>query len=320
MKEKRVGIVGCGAIARYHLEGYEKNGVKPACFTDENREAAAELARDFPHAEIFPDAASMIESGKAEAISVCTPPAFHEEIAVHALNHGVHVLCEKPFAHTLDSARRIAAAADESSALLMCGFRHRFLPAMRVIHGLLPEIGPVVLFSNTFGGPLSHLKDRWFSRPEISGGGALIDTASHSIDLFRFLTGEIASSSGMTGRRLPEIEVEDTGILTLRSEEGCLGAICATWMAGVGVALLDIVGEKGRLVYDYTQPADIRLRLAGEDDWKTVATEPGTGFAEMIGHFFGAIDGRWPLTCTAEDGLKTIEVLDGVYAGNKEIA
>lgn len=318
MKEKRIGIVGCGAIARHHLEGYGKNGVKPACFTDVNRAAAVGLAREFPGTEIFPDARSLIELGRVDMISVCTPPAYHEEIAILALAHGVHVLCEKPFAHTLDSARRMVAAAEGADALLMCGFRHRFLPAMGAIRGLLPEIGPLVLWSNTFGGPLSHLKDRWFSRAEISGGGALIDTASHSIDLFRFLAGEIVSSCGVTERRIPGLDVEDTGILTVRSETGCLGSICATWTAGVGVAFLDIVGENGRLIYDYTRPAEIRLRLAGESDGRTVATEPGSGFAEMIGHFFGAIEGRWDLTCTAQAGLRTSELLAGVYAGAKE--
>lgn len=311
MNQKRAGIVGCGEIAKYHLKGYTENKVPVVGVADVNPEATAAMASNLPDAKVFADHRALIDSGAVDIVSICVPPAFHEEVAVYALERGVHVLCEKPFAHTPESARRIVAAAEQSAALLMCAFRHRFLPAVRKLRELLDDIGPPVLFHNTFGGPLLHLKEKWFARREISGGGALIDTASHSVDLFRFLAGEIEEQCGFQHRHQEGIEVEDAGILALRSESGCLGSLCATWVAGVGVAQLDIVGRKGRVLYDYDERDRIRLRLPGEADWKIVPVEGSSGFAEQIEHFLGAIEGRWELTCTARDGLRSIEVLDG---------
>jgi predicted dehydrogenase len=313
MAEMRVGIVGCGDIARYHIQGYQAAGAEITAFADVNLAAAEAMAGGIPGAKAFPDHQALIDSGRVDLISICTPPAYHEEAAVYALKRGVHVLCEKPFAHTLESARRMAEAAEGSSALMMCAFRHRFLPAVNKLKELVPEIGPLVCFNNLFGGPLFRICDKWFSKRVISGGGALIDTATHSIDLFRFLVGEIAEQQALTHRHLENIEVEDAGVLTVKGESGAVGSIIATWVAGTGLASIDLVGQKGRLFFDYMRNSEVRMAVPGEAEWRTIPVEPSSGFKEQIAHFLGAVRGEWPLSCTVEDAMRVMEVLDAIY-------
>lgn len=313
MAEKLIGIVGCGAIARHHLLGYQQAGGKIAAVADTDLAAAEVFSHDLLDVEVVESYQELIDSGRVDAISICTPPAFHEEVAIYALERDIHVLCEKPLAHTLESAQRIASAAQASDALLMCAFRHRFMPAIRKLKELSSEIGPLVYCNNMFCGPLFQVTESWFSKRALSGGGVLIDTATHSIDLFRYLVGEIANQEVMTHQNLPGIEVEDSAILSLKGISGVLGSIIATWVSGTGVASIDLVGQKGRLFYDYSRGTEIKMILSGETDWQTFEVEQSGGFREEITHFIGAIEEKWPLSCTADDAVRVMEVLDAVY-------
>jgi len=199
----RVGIVGCGDIARSHLEGYLKNSVQPVAFFDLRREAAEKLAAGLSGARVYSDCRSMMESGEIDAVSICSPPAFHEEAACLALEAGINLLCEKPLAHTVPSAARIVDTAKTSGKTLMTAYRHRFIPAIAKMRQLIGEgrVGPPVLFNNIFCGSAPQMSQKWFSKKDIAGGGSMLDTSSHSVDLFRFLVGEIVDQRALWNRR-----------------------------------------------------------------------------------------------------------------------
>ena len=159
--------------------------------------------------------AGLLDSGLVDVVSICTPPVAHEEPAVMALERGIHVMLEKPMAHTVESGRRILEAAEKSGAVLTIGFRHRFLPAIQKLRELVQDgtLGPVVLYQNAFTGPAFQMKDRWFSKKAISGGGTLMDTSIHSVDIFRFIVGEIAEQRALTAHHLEGTDVEDASML-----------------------------------------------------------------------------------------------------------
>ncbi len=316
MNTVKAGIIGCGGIAGAHLEGFQKGGAEVVALADVDETAAGVLAGKAPGARVFTRVRDLIDDGGVEVVSVCSPPAFHEEAVLYALERGVHVLCEKPLAATPESARRMEEAAARSSSLLMPGFRHRFLPAIRRMRELVPEIGPPVWFHNTFCGPAFQMKDKWHSRRKISGGGVLTDTSSHSIDLFRFMAGEIVQQHAVMHRHFDGTDTEDAGILTVKAENGTLGMFSAAWVAGVGKAGIEIMGQDGSLSYDYTQPSLLRLQRKDDDLVEDIAVEPSAGFAEEIAHLLGAVAGKWTLSCTARDGRRAVEILAGVYGGN----
>ena len=74
----RIGIVGCGGIAKSHLDGWRKNGVKVVAVTDVNADAAKAFAVTADGAKVFSDANSMIKSGEIDAVSICIPPCAHK--------------------------------------------------------------------------------------------------------------------------------------------------------------------------------------------------------------------------------------------------
>lgn len=307
MSNIRAGIIGCGGIARFHQQAYQKNGVTVVAYADPNTEAAQRLSAG--QGAVFSTASELLKSGEVDVVSICTPPAFHEEPATLALDQKIHVLCEKPLAHNLEASRRMAVKAQESEAILMCAFRHRFINAIQTIKSLLPQIGPVVIFQNTFCGPNFEMGKKWFSNVEISGGGCLPDTTAHSVDLFRFLVGEIRSSRVSKVTHLPELSVEDAAVLIVESHQGVLGSLVSTWVSGTGVAFVDIIGQNGRIVFDYFSPEAVRLKLRNESDWSLHPVTASNGFAEQTAHFLRAVRGEEPLTCSAHDGLRAFEVI-----------
>ncbi|MCJ7736618.1 MAG: Gfo/Idh/MocA family oxidoreductase [Anaerolineae bacterium] len=314
----KIGIIGCGGISRSHVRGYRANGALIVAVTDANRAAAETLASEIGDVAIFDSYVELLDSGTVDAVSVCTPPVAHEEPARLALEHGVSVLLEKPLAHTVEAARRVAAAAADSrdsGVILMTAFRHRFLPAIRAIRTIIEDgtIGPVVFLENTFCGPAFGMKDRWFSHRDIAGGGTLMDTSIHSVDIFRFLLGEVVEQHAVMGRHLAGIDVEDASVLILKSAGGALGSLTASWVAGDGIATINIVGQDGRVTFDYSNGSELQLKRRTADVWETVPVQPSDGFTEEIAHFLAAISGEEAVACTATDGLRAVEIVQSTY-------
>lgn len=310
----RAGLVGCGKVARSHVEGYRSAGAEIISVADCNEKAAKELAEELGGVAVYSDYRRMFAETKPDAVSICTPPVAHEEQSIGALDLGIHVLCEKPLAFDVPSAQRIREAARRSDALLMPAFRHRFIPAI----GLLREwvasglLGDVVLFNNVFCGPMFGMEGTWFTRKAVAGGGSLLDTNSHSVDLFRFIVGEIASQQAVTHRHFGSTDVEDTGIIVVRSVDGALGALESSFVAGIGRAFVHITGTKGHAEYDYSG-TEVRYRLTEDPSWVTQSVQESCGFREQINHFLGAARGEHPLSPTVDDGVRAMEVVCATY-------
>ena len=309
----KIGIIGCGGISRCHVDGYAANDAEVTAVTDVSAEAAEKLAVE-TGATVYPDYRALLASG-VEVVSICTPPFAHEEAAIAALAAGVHVLCEKPMAFDAVAARRMEQAAAGSKALFMPAFRHRFLPANTAFRKLLADgaIGDPVLFTNMFFGPAFAMEGKWFTRKAIAGGGCILDTNSHSVDLFRFLVGEIVEQTGAMHRHFKTTDVEDAGILTVKAANGAVGSMYSAFVAGSGVACIDIVGTRGRALYDYFTPGTLKYRLTEDKEWREIEVTPSIGFDEEIAHLFGAVRGEHALTCTVHDGVRVMEVIDAVY-------
>jgi predicted dehydrogenase len=310
----KVGIIGCGGIARSHVGGYKNAGLKVVAVTDSNEESARKMAED-TGAAVYSDYRELLEKGGVDLVSICTPPKFHEEAACCALEKGVHVLCEKPMAFDVAAAYRMKTAAKKSKAQFMPAFRHRFLPAIVALKDLLAtgKIGEIVFFNNMFCGPAFAMEQRWFTKKAIAGGGCILDTSSHSVDLFRFLVGEIVSQNAVMHRHFRTTDVEDAGILSVKAVNGAVGAMASGFVAGCGMAFIDIMGTKGQIRYDYMEPEKLMHRLTEDKDWTVQPVAKSWGFAEEIQHFIGAIKGEHPLACTVDDGVKCMEVICSVY-------
>ena len=196
-----VGVVGLGTFGTAHATHLaESLDATLVGGMDIASEARDRFAAGFG-VDTYADADALYAA--ADAVIISTPNRFHEEYAVAALDAGLDVLLEKPLAHTLESAERIAAAAHDAEGFCMIGFNNRFANAVEVLTAYRR--------AGRFG-EITHLeanyvrqrgvpgRGSWFTSEDVAGGGALIDIGVHAIDLALYLLDfpEVVEVSGVT--------------------------------------------------------------------------------------------------------------------------
>ena len=179
----RVGVVGLGNIGRFHAERLRDGAGELVGGMDVDPDARASFA-DTYGANAYADADELF--AVADAAVIATPNRHHEADAIAALDRGLDVLLEKPLAHDLESAERIAAAAHDAEGFVMTGFANRFANPVSVLK-TYQERGR---FGETRHVEANYVRRRgipgrgsWFTTEASSGGGSLIDIGIHAIDL-----------------------------------------------------------------------------------------------------------------------------------------
>ena len=297
MSQFQLAVVGGGGIARVHIGAAKTIGVDVIAVVDPN-ESARRATADVSGAKEFPSFEQFLASPQAKdanGVIVCTPPSARLDIVEAALRRGLHVLAEKPIAHTLADAKAQAALATKHrNVATALGYCHRFTPAVvemkrRIKAG---EIGEASRFENTFAAPLLKLKDHWMSDPAVSGGGSFIDTGCHGLDLFLHLVGPGKVTSALFHHAWPG-RGESSATSLLRSERGVAGVIQSGWVEPPRF-VVGVVGTKGSLFYDYDHPTDLRFRSnEGRQNTITVETHE-LRFARQLQAFVDLATGKSP--------------------------
>ncbi|MFC6904093.1 Gfo/Idh/MocA family oxidoreductase [Halalkalicoccus tibetensis] len=182
-RDVSVGVIGLGNIGRYHADRLRNYGAELVGGMDVLPEARERFERDYGVAT-YEDHEELYSS--VDALVITTPNKFHEEYAVSALEADLSVLLEKPLAHSVESAERIASAARNSEGFCMVGFHNRYLPSIEVLtnerdRGRFGELTHVEAnYVRRRGIPG---RGSWFTSREIAGGGAMIDIGVHALDL-----------------------------------------------------------------------------------------------------------------------------------------
>jgi predicted dehydrogenase len=186
----RLGFLGVGWIGRHRMQALGEAGLATVVVVADPQEEALVAA-----GEAAPEAASAttleeLLEHELDGIVIATPSALHAAQAVAALERGLAVFCQKPLARDAAETRRVLDAAREADRLLGVDLSYRQVEALRAAQGILAggEIGHLhsldLVFHNAYG------PDKpWFTEPELSGGGCLIDLGTHLLDLALWLTG-----------------------------------------------------------------------------------------------------------------------------------
>ncbi len=311
-KNLKVGIVGCGTIAGAHIGGWQACNAQVTALFDTDSKRMESMAGTTGAAPM-PSLDALLSSG-VDVISITTPPVAHADVAVAALARNIHVLMEKPFALNPAEAQRIMAAASRSEGQVMTAFRHRYLPANRKIKELIEagELGDVVFFFNRFCGWNDAFARDWHSRKAIAGGGVAMDVASHSVDLFRFFFGDIATRR-MVGAAHFAGEVEDSAMIQLQSKSGVMGQIAVGWAAATNSNVVEVVGTKATALYDYEVINRLKIFRRGTPEPEILEFPVTWAFPEQIKAFAEAILARKSPPVTAGDGVLNLQDLTELY-------
>lgn len=317
-----IALIGTAFMGRAHSNAWRQVGaffsprVEPRlrvlCGRDRGRAEA--LARRFGWEEVSTDWREVVRRDDIGLVDICTPGDTHAEIAIAAAEAGKHVFCEKPLANTVAEAEAMLDAVQRNGVVHMVCHNYRRAPAVTFAHQLIADgrLGEIRHYRGTYlqdwiVDPLFPLV--WRLEKERAGSGALGDIASHSLDLARYLVGEITAVSGMLEtfiheRPLPgepgrtgRVRVDDATAALVRFENGATGTVEATRMATgrKNYNHFEINGSEGSLAFDLERMNELELFLledrATERGFRTInVTEPAHPYIQPWwppGHIIG---------------------------------
>ena len=318
MAKIRIAVIGAGGIAGAHLRAYAAHADRCEIvgIADVLEEAAHAKAAEYG-GRVFTDAVTMLDAVKPDAVSICTPPKFHLPAAQAAAARGIAVLCEKPPARNLAETRAIADAM--RGKLLQFAFCHRFHQPVKQAQALIQsgDLGKLVQIYSRFGFRFARAGDSWFTEAETAGGGILIDTLVHSVDIFRALTGqEIVHTQAALSSSLP-IAVEDSASMLVRSADGVMGSLNCSWVTPVSEAEVRIYGTEGQAYIDYGALDGLRYKLADDENWTVLPFDEADRFEQQADHFLRCVETGAPPLVSAEDGLQVMKVIEAAYLSTR---
>lgn len=324
----RVGLIGCGEIGSLRaaamkrsdaIELVEVSDVDPARATAVSRQSGSTVVKNW----------RQLLAHDLDAVVISTPPHLHAEMAIAALEAGKHVLCEKPLARTPDECRTIVRTAKKHNRFVATGFNYRFYPSVRKARALLDAgvIGDLDHIRSYSGYSAKEHSHSWLHDVEAMGGGALRDNGIHLIDLTHYFLGDVAEIKGFSLQNVWEFKgCEDNGFALLRSSEGKVASLQASWTEWKGYRfLIDIYGTRGCIRIScfpmLTQVLSTE-ELGGKSRRKTyffprvhvmehlysyrwVVTQ---SFVQELDAFADAIKGKQNQIATGFDGLRAVEI------------
>jgi predicted dehydrogenase len=314
----RVGIVGCGAITRRsHLPTLQAAGAELVAFSSRTKASAEAAAAEAGSGVVVPDWRNLVALPDLDAVVIATPNAQHAAQALAAIEHGKHVLVEKPFTITVADADLVLAAAERYGVVVMTAHNARFAPPVQTLAKAVRtgEVGMVQSVRGVFCHPGPEdwsAASSWFLEREQSGGGALIDLGVHLVDSLRFvLDDEVVQVSASLSGLLDGVERD--AVMLLDTRAGAVGSVHAGWRSGSGPEFsLTVAGERGTLVatatgVTVTGPDGVARTLPLADDAGTVQDA-----------FVRAVRAGRAEHPTGYDGRAAVEVVQACYTSARE--
>ena len=282
----RVGIVGAGFMAKVHSLAYVNApmlspGTLPPVHrvrvADSDGQLAHRAASAYGWSEASSDWKAVTRADDIDLVDVATPNDSHAEIAIDAARHGKHVLCEKPLADRVESARAMQSAADAAGVLNFVGFVYRTWPAMAFAKRLIEtgELGRLIRVRASYFHDYALDRDMpltWRFRRAAAGAGSIGDIGSHMVDLVRYLAGDVhrllaRSVTVIPARPLPgsgqlaPVDVDDLSDVLVDFTTGATGIIETNWLATGSKTDLafEVLGDRGAVRFTWRRPMELQF-------------------------------------------------------------
>ncbi|KYG32377.1 Gfo/Idh/MocA family protein [Alkalihalobacillus trypoxylicola] len=298
-----IGMIGYKFMGKAHSLAYRnmpfyfKTGKTPVLKTlcGRNEQEVKQAATNWGFQQTETDWKKVIEDPEIDLIDIVTPNHLHAEMAIAALEAGKHVICEKPLALNLEQAIKMEEVARKSGKIAMICHNYRFAPAVQYAKKLIDEgkLGKIRQVRATY------LQD-WLMDPEfpltwrldkeVTGTGALGDIGAHSIDLARFLIGEITDVvslletfikerptgdmvQGLSAKKnqnteMGQVTVDDAALFLAKFENGAIGTFESSRFAGGNKNgnRFEINGEKGSIKWDLENMNLLEVYFEGDEE------------------------------------------------------
>lgn len=330
----RFAIVGCGRIAKNHfdaIQSYADNAeIVSVCDVDPS---ALDNTATQTQAKAYTTLPALLDDTNADIVVLTTPSGLHSTQAIEVAASGRHVVTEKPMATRWHDGVRMVKACDEANVHLFVVKQNRRNPPLQLLKNAIDEhrFGKIYMVNvNVFWTRPQEYYDsaRWRGTWEFDGG-AFMNQASHYIDLLDWLIGPIESVQAYTGTLARRIEVEDTGVMSVKWRSGALGSVNVTMLTYPKnlEGSITILGEKGTVRIGGVAVNEIQqweFETPNKADETIQQANYTTGSVYGFGHklyYQNVIDvlrGEATPHTDGREGLKSLEVLIAAYLSARD--
>jgi myo-inositol 2-dehydrogenase/D-chiro-inositol 1-dehydrogenase len=309
----RIGFAGAGFIAGVHAEVLAQlPDVEVAAFVDPDEQRSRDLASKTGARHVSSLEALLQE---CDALYICVPNALHARIAVEALEAGKHVFSEKPMATTLEDARRVHAAAQASEGVYQIGFNRRSAPVYQAVKERIDggELSPRWAHMKMNRGDLQQ--PPWVADASLTGG-FLYETPIHALDLAMWLLGPVEEVVARAAQNVSD-QLDDFAML-FTFASGVTATFCSsahtTWL--FPFERVEVYGEHAVAVTDEMERVTFQAGINTASETRDVTHLPMPerwGYAPADEAFVAACRGLGPPAASADDALRSIELVDACY-------
>ncbi len=316
--------IGIMSFAHLHAEAYIHNlraipGVEMIGIADDNIKRGQQYAQQFD-APFFPSYEALL-AAKPDGVVICSENNNHRPLVEMAAQAGVHILCEKPLATTLEDAQAIIDACQQAGVLLMTAFPMRFSTTLQQLKTRLDagDLGEVYCLNTTNQGqnPMAHRA--WFVDKELAGGGAMMDHIVHLADIMNWYFGTKISSVYAQSNHIlhaDKVDVETGGLIMLTFDNGRFVTIDSSWSKPDnyptwGGLTMEMISERGLTVIDaFRQNLNVYSQTPATNSWAYWGSDANQA---MMNEFVTAIREQRQPAVTGEDGYFALAVTLAAY-------
>jgi UDP-N-acetyl-2-amino-2-deoxyglucuronate dehydrogenase len=329
-REFRIGLVGCGRISQFHIDAIGKvDGIALAAVADIDA-GRARTAGEKVGVPWFTSLDAMLAGAELDIVAVCTPSGLHPEHGIAAAQAGKHVVSEKPMALSIDGADALIAACEKAGTKLFVVKQNRLNPAIQLLKRAVERgrFGRIFMANVTvrWQRPQEYYDaEKWRGTWKLDGG-AIMNQASHYVDLVQWLVGPVESVMAKTATQARQIEAEDSGAAVLQFVSGAIGMIevnVLTYPRNYEGSIT-LIGETGTVKIGGTSVNKVEHWSFADydDDDKLVETGAintnpptvyGFGHAGYYRNVVAVLRGKAKADTDGREGRKSLALILGIY-------
>ncbi|GGG25576.1 Gfo/Idh/MocA family protein [Paenibacillus abyssi] len=312
MEKVRIGIIGTGGMAHVHIRQLlQCEEADIAALADVNEESCAAMITQHGLQTVtrYSDYRQMLAEMQLDAVLICTPHTLHFQQAMDALRHGCHVLIEKPMATSETEAEELIEAAKQHGKVLQVSYQRHFQPEFLFIKDAIDSgaIGRLTSVTASLYQEWRQLTEgSWRQNPALSGGGMLMDSGSHIVDVLLWTTGltPISVNSHLLTHGSP---VEIDSFTSIEFSGGVVAGLNIVGYSPCWHETYVFCGEEGGIFYDNGR---ITIRRLGKMDEQPVLP---TAITDTDRSFIDAVLGRQAVAVPGTFAKEVVKLTERIY-------
>jgi len=325
MNEKHILVLGTGSVGKRHAENLASLGCRISCM-DPRPDRLEEAAENIELVGAYTSTKEAFNSSeRIDGVAITSPPAFHVEQSIAALEKGLPVLLEKPVSPDETSARKLGEAVESKGTPLLLGYTYRWWPPLEKVRALLEQQAVGELRHVKFV-MSAHLADwhpwenywDFFMASKALGGGALLDE-SHWVDLMLWLLGKPANVIARIEKISDlKIDTDDNVDMLILYEDGPRVTMHLDLYGRPHEKYIRFVGEEGTILWTM-DPNRVAVGKEMTEVWENFDYECDRNdmFLGVDREFLDILDGGSVKTCTIKDGIRVLALIEAARESNE---